>query len=47
MCIRQISAIGGGGNRTFAFLGRILVPAAVFLAFLEGIIGLLHLGEEY
>ena len=26
----------GGNNRTFAFWGRILVPAAVFLAFLEG-----------
>ena len=35
---RQVSVWrGGGGNkRIFAFGGRILVPVAVFLAFLEG-----------
>ena len=34
---RQVSGRkGGGDNRTFAFWGRILVPAAVFLAFWEG-----------
>ena len=27
---------GGGNNRILAFWGRILVPVAVFLAFLEG-----------
>ena len=38
-CIKGKFPGGGGGgknNRTFAFWGRILVPAAVFLAFLEG-----------
>ena len=37
-CIKGKFPAGGGGwenNRTFAFWGRILVPAAVFLAFLE------------
>ena len=33
---RQISRSRGGDNRTFAFKRRILVPAAVLLAFLEG-----------
>ena len=34
---RQVSGMGeGGNNRSFAFWGRILVLAALFLAFLEG-----------
>ena len=37
MYIRQVSANGGGNNnRTFGFLGRILVPAAVFFCFFGG-----------
>ena len=38
-CIKgKFPSWGGEGknNRTFAFWGRILVPAAVFLAFLKG-----------
>ena len=34
--IRQVSVGRGGNNLTFAFWGRILVPAAVFFGFFGG-----------